>query len=528
MANLLQTLGISANQYHAEHVEPSNKITQSTAWEFGTPQTTVSTMLGSGKKAARNRLQIYEKLSYMESDPLCSTALSLLVTAALGGHENSGQMVFIEQNPKIKSDKRLEKIVAEISEDLTDLVNRHIYSACYTACAFGDAYGRVYSEKKTGITDFYGDELVRPPLVQAYEQGSRLVGFSVSAGKNAFTRLNPLQMVRFKMPRVQYIPQPDVIQKAAKMTLDTDDITLLPVIPSSVGGSLLYAAEEAYDDLYSALVGLVGMRWMDSIDEEMVGVNMDSMTKEQQEKFLESIINVLKRSKELAESAASGGKPVLERVRHIIPVFGEKQVTSLTPAKSGPRGVTVSIEDVLFHAKRLASAIGPDLSMLGFSDILGGGLGEGGFFRMSAQVAERSRIIRAGARDFVNDLINVHCYHKYGVVFENKQRPWLVNFYGSISALEEERTRTRNDAMNSALIFVQALQQFKEAGATKEMMETFLSTELMVDEEHAKLYADIVNQQSQAEQGAEAGFDQNGQQDMPKLPGVEGEDDQDQ
>ena len=47
--------------------------------------------------------------------------------------------------------------------------------------------------------------------------------------------------------------------------------------------------------------------------------------------------------------------------------------------------------------------------------------------------------------------------------------------------------------MNSALLLVQAIQQFKEAGATKEQMQVFLTKELLMDEADANLYAKIVD-----------------------------------
>ena len=37
------------------------------------------------------------------------------------------------------------------------------------------------------------------------------------------------------------------------------------------------------------------------------------------------------------------------------------------------------LEDVLFHVKRLGSAVGVAPSLLGFGDMLSGGLGDGGF-----------------------------------------------------------------------------------------------------------------------------------------------------
>jgi hypothetical protein len=60
------------------------------------------------------------------------------------------------------------------------------------------------------------------------------------------------------------------------------------------------------------------------------------------------------------------------------------------PANGGApgRAATISIEDVMLHARMLAGALGVDLSMLVFADQLSGGAWRGGFFRVSAQAAD--------------------------------------------------------------------------------------------------------------------------------------------
>ncbi len=504
--NLLSSLGISKRTFTASNIAPAKEITQASTYMYGAGTTTVATLLGSGRRSAKARQLVYEKWSTMEADAICSSALKLLATTALGGDKTTGQMIFIEENPKFQDNKRLMSIANEIAEDLTDLFNRVSYQIAYTGSAFGDAYARIYSDGR-GVIDLHTDEMIRPPLVQPFERGSRTVGYAVYVGERNFERLDVSQLARFKMPRTQWVPQNGIIEKSLRIALTEDDIDALPLMPSMAGGSLLYNAEESYDNLSSSLVGLVGQRWMDSIDEQMVSVNLESMTVEQQERFLASIKAMLVKSKALAEAAVSGGKPIMERIRHIIPVFNEKQVTQIVSGNGGQSGRTgtISIEDIMLHARLMSGAIGVDLAMLGFSDQLSGGLGDGGFFRMSAQAAENSRSIRSAESDFFSDIIDIHTLKRYGVVFPKNQRPWKINFYGSISALEAEEQSTRADKMNSGLILIQAIQQLKDAGATNDMMFNFLSKQMALNEEEAKLYAPIVDVKPPAE-GDGGGF----------------------
>jgi hypothetical protein len=504
MAKLLNQLGISSKRWASSNIAPAQHISQANTYLYGAQPTTVAALIGTGRRSQRARTAIYQKFADMEANPLCSTALMLLVTSALGGHETTGDTVFIEKSPAAEKDAKLGKIAEEISEALGGLFNSVAYNVSYTGSSFGDAYARIYADGR-GVTDLYIEEMVRPPLVQPYERGTKTLGYAVYIGERNFEKLDVSQMARMKMPRTQYIPQNGLTEKSLKLALTEDDVDKLPLLPSPAGGSLLYNAEEAYDNLVASLMGLVGQRWMDSIDEQMVSVNMESMTKEQQDRFLSSLKAMLTKSKALAEEAVANGRPVMERVRHIIPTFNEKQVTQITGQQSS-RTSTITIEDVLFHAKLLAGSLGVDLSMIGFAEMLSGGLGEGGFFRMSAQAAERARIIRKALSDFFDHIIDIHCYRRYGFIFPANARPWRINYYGSISALEVERQKTRSDAMNGGMILAQAIQLFKDTGATEDMMMNYLTKEMLLDDDQAKLYAAIVKHKSEESGDSGGGF----------------------
>lgn len=502
----LARFGLSRKRWASTHVAPVKEIDQSDTYLYGAGTTTVASLLGSGSRGARSRQIIYEKWMRMEGDPIISSALQLLVTSALGGHETSGDLVFVEKTAEAKKDKRLAAIADEIAANLAPLFNRVAFQMAYTGAAYGDSYARIYTDAR-GVVDLHSDEMVRPQLVQPFERGSRTIGFAVSLGERNFERLDVSQLARLKMPRTQWIPQFGVVEKSLKGAITENDIDNLPIMPSMVGGSLLYNAEEPYDNLTASLLGLVGQRWMDSIDEQMVAVNLESMTLEQQERFVESVKGMLLASKSYAEQAVKRGRPIMERIRHIIPVFNEKQLTNIGPGNGGQTGraATISIEDVLLHARLLSGALGVDLSMLGFADQLSGGLGEGGFFRVAAQAAERARVIRVALAEFFNHVIDIHTYRRYGIVFNVKERPWEINFFGSISALEAEKQRTRADSMNGGMLLVQAMQMLKEMGASKDIMTEFLAKTMLLDEDQAKLYAAIVDAKPQDDGGGFGG-----------------------
>ncbi len=448
-----------------------------------------SVLLG-GNTEARSRQQIYAKWQTMLQDPIINSALRLHVTAALGGHESRGDVVFIESTPEAEKDPKKKKIVDDLNHDLKDLLNSHIFTLAFNAIGWGDGYGRVYSQDKVGVTDLLCDEMVLPPLVQPFEQGSRTVGYVVGTATNSSgVKLSTLQMVRVKMPRMLYTPQARVMQKAFKTAILEDDANHLPYLPSLVGGSFLEGIEEPYDRLKMSMSGLVGQRIQDGIDEALLTVNMSDMTYEQQKATMDNLKRMFNESAEQTAKAVKEGRSLLGKLRQFIPVWGDKQLVQVQGGTGSQRSGTITIDDVMFHAKQLSGALGIDLAMLGFADLLSGGLGEGGFFRVSAQVAERSRMIRMALTKAINDIIDIHLYKKSGLAFDEKDRPWVINFYSGISALEKERQDTKLSAMNTGGILIQSLSQLKELGLSKEVIKHLLSTQLLLDEDSSSLVA---------------------------------------
>lgn len=488
----IERIATRARRLFAREKASLAEINQSNEISYGlSGSETVSALMGAGKREPRDRRAIYQKWQDMEADPIVSTAAGLLTTAALGGHETSGQVVFVELNPLYRGNKEMERMVADIGDSLTEAFNNVSFSAAYQGVCFGDAYARLFTKQGKGVTDVHMEETYYPPLVQAWERGGRTEGYSIYTGQRNYERLSVMQLARLKMQRNQFVPQHSVYQKSLRSNVQANTREDAPLMPSLVGGSLLYNAEEPYDNLYSSLVGLTSSRWKDSIDEEIMMLQMDGMTYQQQEDFKKSIAGIMKKSSDRAKSAVEAGRPILTRIRHLLPVFSEKQLSQLN-TNAGSSGQPLTIEDVMLHARLLSGSLGVDLSMIGFADQMSGGLGEGGFFRSSAQVGERARVIRTGMTGFYNHIIDVHTAVKFGAVFPASKRPWIINFYGSIAALESERSRTRMDAVNSGGMLAQAIDQLKNMGATEEIAREFLAKTMALDDEQAQLYAKLM------------------------------------
>ncbi|HEX8590611.1 hypothetical protein [Pseudomonas sp.] len=446
----------------------------------------VSMLLGSGSRSARSRAQIYEQFAHMMSDPIIATALRLHVTQALGGHETNGDTIFIEMKAGCEP---LKKYVDDIRLNCAPLFNREAHGIAFNAAGFGDAYARTYLKKGEGLLDLINNEMLYPPLVQPYEKGNRTVGYVVSSGEKQQQRLTPTQMARMKMPRLLWVPQIRAVDKAYRYNLAEDDLEKLTPMPAMIGGGFLYEAEEPHGRLRSSLLGLVGQRILGTIDENLITVETEGMSLQQRKSFMASINRMLTKSKEVAEKAVRDNQPVTTRQYHVLPVSGQKAVTSVSSFQGATATNGMTIDDVMLQARLLAGALGTDLSMLGFADQLSGGLGDGGFFRVSAQSAERSRMIRTALTAFFHYLIDLHTWAKYGFVWEDGDRPYEINYFGSISALESENAETRERKINGASTLMTVLEAMRNSGLPEEVCMQLLTKDMGYDEDEARIIA---------------------------------------
>lgn len=471
--------------------------------DFGINYDGVSTamLLGTSELPARSRAQILTKWHGMLSNSFVSAAIKLHVTAALGADADTGQMIYIEPAATIAGNKESEKLADEIRKDLQALFNEHATFLAFNAAGFGDSYARVYAERGKGIVSVLADETVYPSLVQPYERNGETVGYIVTTGKNELERLSVLQMVRFKMPRTIYIPQIRSLDKAIKVNLEEDDPSKGPILPSLLGGSFVETAELAYDNFIGAWLGMTGQRIQSANSESILLLNQTGMTVEQQAKTKKSIVDILTKSKAKIADAISRNRPITEPTYHVFPVNDEKQMVTIQPFANTSGSMPYTADDVMFHAKILSGNLGADMSMLGFADLLSGGLGDGGFFRTSIQAAEKSRVIRTTLEQGFHRIIDIHMYYKYGYTLPAGERPYQIVFAASMSALESERQSTLERATTTASAVVQLLDQVKTIGLPADAVKVILSKLGKLDDETAQTLADALAEMPEPEQG---------------------------
>lgn len=485
LANMLITGRENARQANLPDIRSvDNRFDAVTQFELGT--------YDDPKKPKRTRKQIYSQWQLMQSDPQIAEALSLHVTAALGGHETTGDVIFISPHERVRGKglraKRLREQVEREAKKLTPILNRNAFGLARQAIVYGDSYARLYTHEERGVIDLVNNEYTHPPLIQAFEQGGDTVGYFVlemDEWSNAIAKLNPAQMLRVKMPRIELVPQYplDIWLKGARQ-IEFDIKADMPVLPAPVGGSFLYPVESAWQDAMLNLVGLNNQQIADSVKQAFLTVNMEGMPPNQQKKYKEGLVKTLQNYRDRIKSAFQGGEALYGTNYHILPTWGDKQTIQAIGDLS-TRQSPMNTETLELNLRRMAGGLGMDLSLMGWADMLAGGLGDGAAFHTSAQIMRRSMLIRQAMIDSYNGLFAIHWGIKYGEYFNDGEYPWQFDFYSDQSAAASEMLINKQTRLNTLTLETQALLSLRELGLDKDTLQILLEDDAGIDMEKA-------------------------------------------
>ncbi|WP_417212040.1 hypothetical protein [Acinetobacter venetianus] len=440
----------------------------------------------------RTRKELYTLYKVMGKDPTLSACLNLLTTAALGGHESRGEIVFINPADNLVGGglqaQEIFRLIKKEKKFLEDIINSIIFPLTRMGIQYGDSYTRIYGQKNYGITNLLCNELTESPLIQPYEQGGRTIGFH-ALEQNQFevpklTKLTTYQMARMKMQRVSPVPQFKNTYQLIGRILADNNLNNLPIIPSEVGGSFLQDAEEPWRKAIMNMAALDSQQIADSVLQSFLTVNMANMPKAARETYRSSLKKMLLDTKSNIENALSGGEAIYQRFYHILPVWDDKEI--LNPIGDiAQRSSPLSIEYLMLHFRRMTGTLGIDISLTGWADMLAGGLGDGASFHTNAQVMQRSMLIRQAATPALNHIINMHFGYKYGKTFKPGLFPWKIEFYSDISAAAEQALNSKNTRASTLMAVTQAIGILKDLGLSPEVNKILLTTILGLDDDEA-------------------------------------------
>ena len=402
----------------------------------------------------QDRAARYAVLQQMAFDPTIDCAVQMHIANALSAKADQTNSVYIDTVEEGKEDK----IVTELRSLLTPIIDHDLYEWAHKAAIFGSCFTRVYGEQGVGITGVRSDYYTHPRFIQKFEKAGKLAGFTSSyQGANNFGRqiqlLPPWTFVGFEIPVWEDMSFIEPIQVTGiPVDLSNPKEGLEGLIESQeYGQSLIATAYEPWMCLKDALCSLLMSRRNAARLERLVGVSTGKLEPERAARYVDMIAERISNASAEVQTASWLDGNLQTVINHLFPILGEKGSVQVD-AVQGTADIS-ALEDVMFHVKRLGGALGIDPSLLGFGDFLSGGLGEGGFFRISIMASQKANFLRKAIKNGLDRLCEIHIAYKYGKVFTPEERPWAIKFNSISSAIEREEQETLEAKSN----FVQGL-----------------------------------------------------------------------
>lgn len=431
-----------------------------------------------------DRIAKYPFLESMAEDPLIDSALKMHISHALSADDDTNEVLKIESTTDSEN-----AIVKDLRDTFKDTLNEKVQGWAFTAAKLGISYIRAYGEPGKGVTHIRNDFYTHPRFVREFEQSGKIAGFTSAYQEESNTTLmEPWKFVAFKVPFwKKYIDAEPYRVDSTPIDLSNDDHLSESICETqNYGSSLIETAYHPWFNLQEAMLSLMMSRKNAAKLERLIGVNMGRLDSAVAARYLRQISQVIQKTQQdsATKSIKRGWVQTVSNI--LIPILGGdgKGRLDVNSVEGSPD--IQGIEDVLFWVKLMGAALGVDPSLLGFGDLLSGGLGEGGYFRMSILAAQKAHALRTAIRHGIERLFEVHIAYKYGKVFLPGQKPWRLMFNSVSTALEREERENLEGRTNIALAIAGLPQMLDpEMSITdKRAMANFLMTDVMkVDEE---------------------------------------------
>ncbi|MBE3722911.1 phage portal protein [Vibrio parahaemolyticus] len=439
-------------------------------------------------KLPKDRFMLYPILKEMAEDSTIDAALNLHLGHALSVSNDHGMAVYLHP-----TDEKYAEYVGRLNRELLAPINENLMNWTYSTLVYGVNYVRPYTQEGVGITHFEANYYTLPNQIREYERSGELAGFTAEylqtrANGEQVRLAEPWALIPLKMPIWRPdMDLPPVNYTGQRYSLYDDAYSRLPIETQNYGTSILLTCFEAWSMLRQSIAALGASRVNASLIDRMVAVNTDGLDAAGAAEYINMVADQMKQDRQ----------EVVDRSRKL--GFIPTVINTLLPFMGGAKGglqidtfttdPNIShIEDIMFHLKRLAGTLGVDPSMLGFGDLLSGGLGEGGFFRASIQSALRANQIRAAVVKFVKRAIDIHTIYRDGKVWSDNDMPFEIRFNSLNTAIEQEKADAMESQANYATMLATVLDLIEQSpiGKSEKLKNHLYTSVIGLDSELAK------------------------------------------
>lgn len=393
-----------------------------------------------------SRQMAYSKLDEMALDPTIDSALRMHVANALSAKTDTGELMFI-QSTKDADDA----IVKDLRDVVGKFLNANAEAIAYNAAKYGMDTVRPYCEWGIGIKHVRHDFYTLPAFIKQYERAGLPCGFTSKyqrslERKGMIELMPPWKFTPFKIPKwgsqSNLLAEPLRINPLAFDINDDDYMQEEPIETQNYGSSLIRTAYEPWIDLNEAILALNSARKNAAKRDRFVTLQSGSKNPSLVAKYYNTLMAQFKRVKNLSARRSAKRGHISTIDTHILPVTSDGSGSVNIQTEQSEVNIS-AIEDVNFHVNRMCGALGADKSLLGFTDDMSGGLGEGGWWTQSMVAAIKANLIRRAMKNGAEALCELHVLFKYGKVYTETDKPWRIEFNSLNNVLEREEATAR-------------------------------------------------------------------------------------
>ncbi|WP_432773877.1 portal protein [Vibrio parahaemolyticus] len=440
------------------------------------------------KKLPIDRFMLYEIYKEMADDSTIDAAINLHLGHALSVSDKDGYAVYLHP----KSEEHAE-YVAQLNKELAGPINEQLMNWAYITAVFGVSYVRPYVEYGKGITHFEFNYYTLPNQIREYERSGVLCGFT---SENLKVRNNgeqvrlaePWVLIPMKMPI--WRPNMDVEPinyGGQRYSLYDDAYSRQPIETQNYGTSILHTSFESWTMLRQSIAALGASRVNASLIDRMVAVNTDGLDSAGAAEYINMVADQMQSDRQtiVENSRKQGFIPTV--INTLLPLMGgAKGGVQIDTFTTDPN--ISHIEDIMFHLKRMAGTLGVDPAMLGFGDLLAGGLGEGGFFRTSIQSALRANQLRAAVAGYFRRAIDIHTIYRDNKYWPEGEEPFEIRFNSLNTAIEQEESAAKTEQANYATMIATVLDLIEQSPIGKSgKLKNYIYTSILdIEPELAK------------------------------------------
>lgn len=435
-----------------------------------------------------DRFLLYDLYKEMADDSTIDAAIQLHLGHALSTSSKDNQAVFLVP----KSEEHAE-YVAQLNRELMKTINDNLLNWAYICAIYGVSYIRPYVQQGKGITHFEFNFYTLPNQIREYERSGVLCGFT---SENLKERINgqqvrlaePWALVPMKIPvwRPNMKIEP-INYSGKKYSLYDDAYSRSPIETQNYGTSMLHTSIESWLLLRQSIAALGASRVNSSLIDRLVSVNTDGLDVAGAAEYINLLADQMQADRKVIveNSRKQGFIPTV--INTILPLMGGTKGGVNVDTFTTEPNIT-AIEDILFHAKRLGASLGADISMLGFGDLLAGGLGEGGFFRTSIQTALRANQLRSAVATTVRRMIDIHTVFRDGKYWADGDEPFEIKFNSLNTAIAQEEGAAALDSVNYATLIATVLDLIEQSpiGKSEKLKNHVYTSILGLDPELSK------------------------------------------